>query len=133
MIGFIQGNGLPGILAIRQKVDGNIVWTLAILIVVVVPCFGDTDACLAWNMRIGHIGSIIACAVICDRIFFHRVGNFRTVLIFRQVTECPAPVIGSGDFLALYFLTVGKQADRYALRPYAVLVVVIIPRLCAAH
>ena len=133
MIDFIQGNGLPGILAIRQKVDGNIVWTLAILIVVVVPCFGNADAGFTRSVRIGYIGSIVACAVICDRIFFHRVGEFRTVLIFRQVTECPAPVIGGCDFLALYFLAIGQQADRYALRPYAVLVVVIIPRLCAAH
>ena len=80
-------------------------------------------------MRIGHIGSIIACAVICDRIFFHRVGDFRTILIFRQIIKCPAPAIGSGDFLALYFLTIGKQADRYALRSCAVLVIVVIPGL----
>ena len=120
--------------AVCKQVNLNLPWTLAILIVRIVPGLASADVNCLRCVRVGYIVAPYTCCITCYCILGDRIINFSSVRILRQICECPLPVICCRDSLYLIgqFCAIRIQTDRDAARTLAILVVRIVPILASA-
>ena len=137
-VSFVQNKTLSGILSVRQKMNGNAVRPLAVLIVAVVPGLGDRKTGLVRHIAVcdGKSGcgvTVDLCRVPLDRVFRNRIDNFLSIRILGKIVKAPCPAVCGSNLLTRYLFAVRLKADGDAVRPLAVLVILIIPDLTAAY
>ena len=126
----VHGGGLQ-VFAVGIQVDRNGGRTLAILVAVIIPVFGDFHAGLFGLMGVGHFKAMDAGGVVIHRELLDGIGNLSTSRILGLILKGILPLSfrvgrygsGSGLFIA------GHQDDGDVCRTLAILVVVIVPML----
>ena len=105
----------------------------SILVVLIVPSFGNYHADLPRRIGIRDVISTVRRSISVHLIFRHSIGNLFAVLILRKIFKAVCPVslvIRFHGCLGLFYV-IGQQFDRDALRTFPVLVVPVIPSLCS--
>ena len=123
-------------LAVCKKIDDNALWTLAILIVCVIPGLGSGDGSCFWSVGVsqGGYGSVLACigqfvafwkSFLCPGVF-----DCFSICFFRKIrySLCPIVLGAQGDCLAGCF-TVCKKTYGDALRTFSILILSVVPAL----
>ena len=120
--------------AICKKVDGDALWTFAILVVGIVPGFGSGDVEGCWFMSVGDVVAAYACFITSYRILSYCITNFSINIILRQVLEDIVPISSliRSYHLTCSFCSICKKFYSDTCWSDSVLVVCIIPGLRAA-
>ena len=74
--------------AICKKVDGDALWTFAILVVGIVPGFGSGDVEGCWFMSVGDVVAFYLSLIICNCFLSYCVLDFSSCFVLRQVCDC---------------------------------------------
>ena len=86
--------------AIRIQTDRDAAWTLAILVVRIVPVLASADVDCRRDVHVGYVVAIHNSHVILYRILGNRILNFGScIFVLRQICEAPAPVVRCCYFL----------------------------------
>ena len=85
---------------IRIQTDLDAAWTLAILVVIIVPGLASADVDCRRDVHVGYVVAIHNSHVILYRILGNRILNFGScIFVLRQICEAPAPVVRCCYFL----------------------------------
>ena len=84
-------------------------------------------------MGIYDIVAVHRTRIALDSILCHRIRDFLSIHIFCKASELIRPSVILRDRFIGNFCTICQQTDRDAVRPCAVLVVIVIPFLCPAY
>ena len=120
--------------SICKQSDCDLVWSLSILVVTVIPSLAsryiDCLRCMGIRYHISRCCiSCNGCCVFVYRILCNRICNLSSCFILRQVLEAPAPVFFLCYFFIRYLCSICKQSDFDTLRSLSILVIRIIPNL----
>ena len=123
-------------LSVCKKVDDNALWTLAILIVCVVPGLGSGDGSCFWSVGVSQSGYSSVLAVVGEFVTFWEsflcpgILDCFSVCFFRKVRYSLFPIVldAQGNGLSGFF-TVCKKTYGNALRTFSILIFSVVPDL----
>ena len=123
-------------LSVCKKVDNNALWTLAILIVCIVPGLGYGDGSFFWSVGVSQSGYSSVLAVVGEFVTFWEsflcpgVLDCFSVCFFRKVRYSLFPIVldAQGNGLSGFF-TVCKKTYGNAFRTFSILIFSIVPDL----
>ena len=130
-LGFLHG-------AVSQQVDGDALRTEASHVVEVVPVLLASHGDLLNGVRVGHVVAIHRGGVVRHSILGDGVDDLLAALaildlVLGQVLPLPSPAVVSGHGLGFLHGAVSQQVDGDFGGALAILVVVVVPGLGAAH
>ena len=118
--------------SIRKEVDRDARRTFSVLVLAVIPGLASAHLGLLRRMDVLHVVAVHLAGVSCDIFLGDRIDDLLAILILIQIREVPAPVICCCHDFAVCLCSVFQEIDRDADRAFAVLVIVVRPRLCSA-
>ena len=129
-----EDQGLAGIAAVGQQLDGNVAGTDAVLIVVVLPGLADGDGSLLGSVSVGHVEAAVLGGIAVNDCFGDGVvDQVATVFVLGQVGEGPGPTICCGDGDGVDDLAALEQVDGDGVGTSAILIVIVVPGLVAGN
>ena len=115
-----------------HQVNRDMVWTFAILVIIVIPSFRHLIINHFWCVFVGNIEIIDFASIFRNDFFGQAIFNHLACFEFRKFCkDCrPSAVSCRFHFFGSYFFTVSQEVDRNRFRTFAILVIGIIPVLC---
>ena len=122
-------------LSVCQQIHHDASRTLAILVIAIVPCFGNDELCLFRHIAVGNgisdfciTGHI--CSIAGHRSLLDGIGNFPAAGKLVQIRERSLPIICRTQHQnAARFFSVSQQLDFNCARAFAILVLRVLPYL----
>ena len=134
VVALVQDQGLVGFGTIGQQLNRNVLGTDAVLVIVILPCLGDSDGGLRGSVGVGHVEAVVSGRVVFNRVLGDGVDDLGAVVLkLRQFLEGPCPIVSLSNFDGLDNLTVSQQVDGDGLGTGTVLVILVHPGLGAGH
>ena len=129
-----QSQSLAGSFVVCQQLDGDRVGADAVLVIAIVPGLGNGNGSLFGCVGIHNIVAVVSGGVILNSILGDCVvDEVAAIFVLGQTLEAPCPIICLGDDLGVDNLAVLQQVDGNGFGTGAILVVLIVPGLCACN
>ena len=120
---------------VLKQVYRDFTWTLAVLVITIVPCFLTLNAGYLGNMFVGddYISLILVtiggCVAACCPYFLYRVLYGLSCLLLRQIVPCIGPVSVDKFYFVSNLIAISIELHLNTIRALAVLVIGVIPTL----
>ena len=109
----------------------NVLRTKTILVILIIPLLGNSDACLTRCMGVGNgISSLIDRSCIFSYfLFLNCIDDFFTILEFWKTCKVLFPICRIREFFLSNFFTIGKKIHNDTCWTKTILIVLVIPNL----